>query len=686
MRIDARLAIPVLAAWAAVTALLASSEGVPAAMLIGRTVLIAVCAVLVAFGAFVVWWAGRRRAQNMSAAILRVTLAASLLTLALCLSIVVQAPFHVEVKPWDKDLTGEYPWFLSWATELRESLTSAAGTLPGVGGQLIPGLAVGDTTAVSESLETAMKAVSLTHITAVSGANCVIVTASIMIIGARIGLSRTWRVTCAVAALALFVVLVTPEASVVRAAVMSTVVLVTLAVGRPGAGLPLLSFATIMMLIVRPWWAIDFGFILSVSATAGLLVLARPLATSLARFMPALPAMLISIPLAAQLACQPVIILLQPQIPTYGVLANVIAGPAAPLATVTGLLACLVLPVLPPVATALLWLAWLPAQWIGQTAMVFSHLPSPSFAWLAGAPGVMLAVVSSAGVCLTLLHPHVAVRRLVGAGLAVGGATYVTIAVVSGMTFSASIPENWAVAACDVGQGDAVIFRDGANIMLIDTGRTPEPLTRCLGQLGIDHIDLLVLTHYDLDHVGGVGAVNGNVTEALVGTPQDESEERIIEALASGGATVERGEKGDGGGWGNTTWNVLWPAPGHPTMQDGNPGSITVRIQTPELSAIFLGDLGEAAQNALMLETEITAVDLVKVAHHGSSDQSAALYRKLGASVGLVSVGEENGYGHPTSKALALLADAGTAPVRTDTNGLIVVSARDHSLTVWSER
>lgn len=121
-------------------------------------------------------------------------------------------------------------------------------------------------------------------------------------------------------------------------------------------------------------------------------------------------------------------------------------------------------------------------------------------------------------------------------------------------------------------------------------------------------------------------------------------------------------------------------------MQDGNPGSITVLLQTASLSAIFLGDLGEDAQNALMLDTPIVAVDLVKVAHHGSSDQSPALYRKLGASVGLVSVGEENGYGHPTSQALALLKDVGTSVARTDTDGLIVVSARDHRLTVWSER
>lgn len=696
MKVDARLALPVLGAWAAVVALLAPNAGSSPATLSGLAWLMAVIAALLAV--ITTLTASSLKAPRLSRStgaarddswvrgLLPAVALASFLTLALCLSILVHAPSHVDIKPWDKDPTGNYPWFLLWAQALREGLSGAASSLPGVGGQLIPGLAIGDTSAVSESLETAMKLVSLTHITAVSGANCVIVTASIMILGAKLGLSRTWRVIWAILALSLFVVLVTPEASVVRAAVMSTVVLITLAVGRPGTGLPLLSFAAVIMLIINPWWATDFGFILSVSATAGLLVLARPLAQSLSRFMPQLPAMLISIPLAAQLACQPVIILLQPQIPTYGVLANVIAGPAAPLATVTGLVACLVLPFFAPLGNLLLWISWLPAQWIGQTAMVFSTLPSPSVAWLAGAPGVILASLTSVAIIVMLLHPRTPVRRLLGFSVILGTGIYVVSAFVGGLLFAARIPENWIIAACDVGQGDAVLFRDGDQIALIDTGRKPEPLATCLNQLGITRIDLLVLTHYDLDHVGGVAAVNGKVDSALVGTPQNAQENGIVEDLVVGGASVERGDKGDHGELGNSTWQVLWPAPDYPSMQDGNPGSITVRVETPHFAAIFLGDLGEDAQNALMRDAPIAAVDVVKVAHHGSGDQSSALYRRLEATLGIVSVGEENGYGHPTAKALDLLRGVGTSVTRTDEHGLIVVSAHDGRLSVWSER
>ena len=113
----------------------------------------------------------------------------------------------------------------------------------------------------------------------------------------------------------------------------------------------------------------------------------------------------------------------------------------------------------------------------------------------------------------------------------------------------------------------------------------------------------------------------------------------------------------------------------------------TVRVGCASgcLTALFLGDLDEAAQERL---PAVGHVDVVKVAHHGSSDQSEALYQELGATVGLIGVGADNGYGHPTERLLDILERAGTAPVRTDESGLILVSpgAGPGTVTVWRER
>src|SRR5690349_13550998 len=173
-----------------------------------------------------------------------------------------------------------------------------------------------------------MKASSLSHLTAVSGANCAIITAAAFALAAACGLRRGLRVGLAVLALAAFVVLVTPQPSVVRAGAMAVVVLIAIASGRPGGGVAALSLAVVGLLVVDPWLARDYGFALSAAATAGLLLLAAPLAARLGRVMPRPVAMVLAVPIAAQLACQPILVLLDPAIAVYGVPANLLAAPA----------------------------------------------------------------------------------------------------------------------------------------------------------------------------------------------------------------------------------------------------------------------------------------------------------------------------------------------------------------------
>ena len=599
------------------------------------------------------------------------------------------------------------PWWLAWANHLRAGFAAAAGTLPGDGAALLPGLAIGDTSAVSDDLDGAMKLSSLSHLTAVSGANCAIVLALALLVAAALGLGRIWRIGAGLVVLAGFVVLVTPEPSVVRAAAMATAVLVSGSMGRPGRGLSALSLATLCLLIGDPWLSRSYGFALSVLATLGLLLLAAPLGRRLAQWLPRPLATVLAIPLAAQLACQPVLVLLSPTLPAYGVPANLLAAPAAPLATIVGLAGCLLVPFLPWLATALTWLAWLPATWIAAVARTSAALPGSSLPWLGGPAGVLLTVACTAAVLGLLLRRTPILLRILSAGLVcVTVGSTLGILVGTGLGRAAVFPADWQIAACDIGQGDAVFVRDGERVALVDVGPDPALLTRCLDALGIDSVDLLVLTHYDLDHVGGLDAVIGRVGTALVGVPENADDASLHTRLSEGGAEVREAARGDSGTLGGLSWHILWPIRGSPLMQTGNPGSVTILFDGDGIRSVFLGDLNEEAQNALLAAGPIGQVDVVKVAHHGSRDQSAALYAQLRASVGLVSVGADNGYGHPTRSLLDVLASTGTAVVRTDQDGLAVVAptarapgtgpagvektapggADGASLRVWTER
>jgi competence protein ComEC len=285
---------------------------------------------------------------------------------------------------------------LAAADDLRAGLSRAATALPGPGAELLPGLAIGDVSAVAPALAQTMKDSSLTHLTAVSGANCAVIVGLVLALSAAIGLRRPGRAVAALAALGAFVVLVTPQPSVRRAAVMAAVLIVSTASGRPARGLPALSLAVVVLLAGDPWLARDLGFALSVLATAGLLVLAPPLAERLSRRMPRRLAEALSIPIAAQVACQPVLLVLQPGLPVHGVLANVLAEPAAAPATIGGLVSCVLLPVWPSAGALTLRLAWLPASWIAAVASVLSGLPWGRVPWPTGSGGVVALVVATA--------------------------------------------------------------------------------------------------------------------------------------------------------------------------------------------------------------------------------------------------------------------------------------------------
>jgi competence protein ComEC len=577
-------------------------------------------------------------------------------------------------------VVGDPPGYLDWANGLRARFLAAATALPGDGGDLLAGLAIGDTSAVGPELDGAMTVASLTHLTAVSGANCAVVIGLVMLVGAAAGVPRGVRIVASAAVLIAFVVLVTPEPSVLRAAVMAGLVLAALASGRPVQGMPVLSLAVIGLLVADPWLARDFGFVLSVLATAGLLLFASPIARALGRWMPHWLALTIAVPLAAQLACQPVIILLNASIPTYGVVANLLAEPAAPVATVVGLAACVALAIAPPVGELLCAVAWLPSAWIAAVAQFFAGAPFAQLPWPGGLSGVVLAGAVSA---LALA----AVRwRLALVGLALVLVAYGGIVGGSRVGQLLTRPTDWQYAGCDVGQGDAFVVRGGEQTMLIDTGPEPEPLAACLTDLGIERLDVVVLTHWDLDHVGGASAIVGRADRVLVG-PADGDSESIIGALTGGGAVVDRVGAGEAGQLGGLDWQVIWPSPRLSGVEPGNAASLTVRIgcATGCPTALFLGDLDESAQERL---PPVGHVDVVKVAHHGSADQSEALYQELGATVGLIGVGADNEYGHPTERLLGILAGTGTVPVRTDEAGLVLLSPGQErgTMNVWSER
>lgn len=565
----------------------------------------------------------------------------------------------------------------SWAAPLRDGLLQASAQLPGVGGELLPGLAIGDERRVSPMLRTAMLDTGLSHLTAVSGANCVIVVGIAFQTAAVLGARRAVRVIAAAATLAAFVVLVTPEPSVVRAATMASIGLLGIVTGRRAGAISLLSLAVLVVLALQPHMATSVGFALSALATCGLIVHGMPITTVLSRWLPTPIAALIAVPVAAQLWCLPVLVALDARVSLVSVLANLLAGPAAPLVTVVGLVACLASPLAPAVAIGLAWVAWLPAAWIAEVAMVSQQLPAAQIPWPVAPWGVIVASVMLA--LVTIAHARRQLARGVAAALVLGmvvglGAAWPSIRLGS--------LADWRIAQCDVGQGSATVVRDQGAVVVVDTGEDPALIDGCLRLLGVQRVDLLVLTHFDRDHSGGAPALVGRVG-LLVHGPVDDRSAPLVEQLAAAGAATQEAQRGDAWQVGEVRVDALWPIG---EVEPGNDASVavTVDLSGDGLELIVLGDLGEQSQSRL-LRAGIPSAAVVVVSHHGSADQLPALYRRVGASAGLIGVGE-NDYGHPTDAALRLVQEAGGVPLRTDELGTIALAVDGGEVRVWSER
>jgi competence protein ComEC len=575
------------------------------------------------------------------------------------------------------DRVGSAAWWQRLAGSLREDLRRACAGLPADPRGLLPGLVVGDTSAMPPDLVDDARAAGLSHLTAVSGANCAIVLALVLALVRPTRLGRRGRSLLAFVGLLGFVVLARPSPSVLRAALMGSIVLLGLALGRQRSAVPALLGAATLLLLVDPDLALDPGFVLSVLATGSLLLVAPGWADALATRLPRPVAEAVAIPLAAQAAVTPVVVLLSGTISLAAVPANLLAAPAVPIATVLGVVVVVLAPVVPGLSASVAAVAGWPCSWIAGVSHRLAHVPGGSLAWPQTITGAVLAV-AFVGLFVALVRRR-AGRRLVAA-IVVG---LVMAALLVPRTLPTWPLPHWRLLACDVGQGDALLLRgdDEAPPVLVDAGPDPRPLRGCLDRLGIRRLSAVVLSHLHADHVEGLPAVLGRVaTPAVFVNPLDEPAlegRRVRNWAARAGVPVTVLQAGQRFAAGGSSFDVIAPVRLlHGTDSDPNNDSLVLLVHAGTLSVLMTGDIEPEAQAAL-LARGVPHVDVLKVPHHGSAHQDDRFLDATGARISVASVGRDNPYGHPSPRTLRTLAEAGATPMRTDTDGGVAVGGED---------
>ncbi|MFJ2403094.1 ComEC/Rec2 family competence protein [Streptomyces xanthochromogenes] len=648
-------------------------------------------------------------------------------------------------------ITGPPTVLQRMAGELRIGLRRAAEGLAPDARALLPGLVVGDTSRVTPDLKAAFEATDLTHLMAVSGSNLAIMLA--LLIGApgrallaergglapRLGISLRATALLGGALTLAFVVVCRPEPSVLRAAACGLVTLLAIGTGRRRSLIPALAAAVLLLVLYAPELARSYGFLLSVLATGALLTIAPGWAEALRRRgVPGRLAEVLAAAGAAQAVCAPVVAVFAERVSLVAVPCNLLAEPAVALATIAGFAALAAAPVSMAVAKFLAWCAGWPAGWIASVARTGAALPGAQSGWPGGwRGGLLLAIVTGVAVLTA--------RRLSRYPWAAASlALLVLLAVVRPAPLTRLVtgwpPPGWSYAMCDVGQGDATVLAAGAGAaVVIDTGPEPLAVDRCLHELGVSRIPLLLLTHFHADHVGGLAGVLRGRSVGVIETtgfadPPDQAA-FVRRTAAAGGVPVATAAYGERRALGGLSWEVLWPPPSpppqpgrqgspppglptppsppgppqgspppglptapvpppaSPLMPSPRPGpglgldgpndaSVTLLVHTAAgLTLLLPGDLEPPSQRGLLRENPgLGRVDVLKAAHHGSAHQEPALLRAVRPRLALISVGRDNRYGHPAPGTVAVLRAWGAAVLRTDTDGAIAVVGAGDSL------
>jgi len=557
---------------------------------------------------------------------------------------------------------------------IRNSFRHEALRIGGASGALIPGLVLGDTSLESSSFVTSMRRAGLTHLTAVSGENFAIIAAFLLWILQFIVRRLPTRLILTALVLIAFIFLVRPSPSVLRASVMTSVLLIGRARGERGSALPALGLAIIFLVLADPFQAIDPGFALSVSATAGILLLAPPITSIFIRYIKIEKlAQILAIPIAATIFCTPLIIAISGQFSLVALPANFLVSEVVGPITVLGFIAALISPVVPALAHLLLLICKPFSLWVVFIAHTFGALPLLKLPKSFLGAGIALGVI----VIVTLRRWRLLIA-------------FTVFMLVIQLPSEFGWPgRSWLIVNCDVGQGDgAVINLGGGNGLVIDAGPDPTLIDKCLTRLHISTVPLLVLTHYHADHVNGLSGVLNHRSIGqiwLTNSAQPAFEYQQTMDLLKGRpiSIVHQGQSlRFNAPVGLVSITVLWPKteveklPSMPGDGSGiNNSSIALMISIGGINFYTSGDTEPPAQEEIAASGLVHHVDVVKVSHHGSAYQDLALIDLLHPKIAIISVGVGNPYGHPAPSTLAALTGRGIKVYRTDQDGAISVGS-----------
>lgn len=572
----------------------------------------------------------------------------------------------LRISPWKAEVAGWDGWPLGPVARWRGEAARWACEQGGVGSEILASMLFGVPPAgrAAAALEDA-KAAGVAWAVTASGLHLAALVMLADRLAAVAGLQRRGRAIIAVLMIAGFAIAAGLRLSLIRAAAVASAATVSRALGRRRDATAALGATLAVLFLLDPSAAYDSGLMLGALAVSAIALFGGLVASWLAPAVGRSASRALGPSVAAQVAVGPLTAAMFGGVAVLGPLALVGSAPLVGGAVTLGFVGASVATVSGPAGVPFLRCGAVLAESASRVWGVVAGLPT-SFIATPAVPWWIAVVWACAAAWLWLRWP---VPRRAARVRAAAIALLAALVVPTLLT----PPFTGGVDVLDIGQGDAVLVRDGTQALLVDTGPDPVVLRRALARAGVHALDGVVLTHAHADHTGGVKGLAGVARPAWIGVPDvvDDDVDRLAEDCASSAGEVVRLRRDMTWYVGETSVRVLWPRGGERNL-DANDTSVVLLLERRGRRALLLGDAEDRAQRGA-LEGWSAPVDMLKVAHHGSPNGNVPTALALWAPpLALISVGAGNTFGHPSRTALDSLSQVGATVRRTDQEGDLI--------------
>lgn len=582
------------------------------------------------------------------------------------------------VIPCDKTPLRFYP--AVFAQKLRTALSAA---VPQDASGFLQALITGDRSGIPKKTLNEISDAGFSHVIAVSGMHVSI------LLGVIYFLTRKNSLLSALLGIPLiifFILMTGASASVLRAGIMQTIILLAPLLRRETDGPTTICAALLLILLGNPFAIAGVSFQLSFGAIIGIFLcsariyswLTKPewikkcLKNKWTRPFFFFICSCLSITLGALLLTTPLTALHFGTIGLYTVLSNLMVLPVISVCFAGGLITGLLGLFWLPGAKLLGWvLAW-PVRYILWVAGRVSELPFASIT--ATTPYIALWLLFTYAFLLlaVLLKGKKPVLLMVTCVLVSLGVCLLYLNLDRGFTA-------FSIAALDVGQGECICMQTPDFCAMVDCGgdngyEAAKTAKEYLELSASDHLNCLLLTHYDTDHTNGVGKLLSEVTVDTLYLPdvEDSSGRRAeIEAAArSAGTPIVYVTRDITLTFSNGSMRLFAPV----SRYDDNSACLSVLFSASEYDMLITGDMDFFSEYDLLLTHRLPDVELFIAGHHGSATSSSAdLLAQIKPETVIISVGKDNSYGHPTQEALDRFFSVGAEVYRTDECGTVTV-------------